>query len=145
LHLHDGALTARVTATPLREVMAEVSRLSGAQVVWLTDSGERHASADFTALPFDEGLRRLLDRYNFLLVYVVRDEHSTLSQIWISSAIDATIPAEPALPPVTQVSSAPPPSEEHWDEALGAFAQRDEMIESTAFLEEERKAMVEEH
>jgi hypothetical protein len=43
------------------------------------------------------------------------------------------------------VSSAPPPSEEHWDEALGAFAQRDELTKSEALLEEEMNAVLAEN
>jgi hypothetical protein len=141
-HLHNGLLTVRATDTPLRLVLAEISRLSGAHVVWGTDPGERQVSVDFTALPLDEGLRRVLDRYNFMLVYVTQEQTSTLAQIWISSAIDAGSILKTS-PPVATTPVAPE-SGEAWDDTLGTFAQRDELALSAALVEEESKTAGEE-
>jgi hypothetical protein len=102
LQLRDGMLTARVTATSLREVMAEFSRLSGAQVRWFTANGGRQVSVDFTALSLDEALRRLLDPYNFVLLYTAEGDHSTLTQLWISAAA-------PPRSDLARYSAAPPP------------------------------------
>jgi hypothetical protein len=139
LQLDNGLLTVQVTDTPLRTVLAEVSHLSGVEIVWGTESGERLVSVDFTALPLDEGLRRVLERYNFMFVYATNDATSRLAQIWISSAIDAASTPNPS-PPVIATPVAPE-SGEAWDEALGTFAHRDELAQSAAFVEEERKAM----
>jgi hypothetical protein len=84
--LQDGKLTAQFTATPLRQVMEEVSRVSGAQVRWLRGRAEeRPVSAGFTDLPLPEALRRILGETDFLLFYTSLGEDMKLSQIWISS------------------------------------------------------------
>src|SRR5262245_51753898 len=58
--LQDGKLTTRVMGMPLRQVMEEVSRVSGAQIRWLSVVGEETVSVEFSALPFSEALRRIL-------------------------------------------------------------------------------------
>src|SRR5262245_22853562 len=47
LTLHNETLAARVTAVPLGQVMAELSRLSGAQVIWRTPKDEKPISVEF--------------------------------------------------------------------------------------------------
>jgi len=83
--LHDDMLTVRVKAVPLQQVMEEVSRLSGAQIRWLSQDGEEPVSAEFPALPFSEALRRILGERNFLLFYTSPRGETKLTQIWISS------------------------------------------------------------
>lgn len=84
--LQDGKLTAQLTATPLRQVMEEVSRVSGARVRWLRGQAEeRLVSANFTALPLPEALRRILGETNFLFFYTSVGENTKPTQIWISS------------------------------------------------------------
>lgn len=110
--LQDGKLTARIMAAPLRQVMEEVSRLSGAQVLWLSQAGEEPVSVEFSALPFSEALRRILGERNFLLFYTTMGEEGRLIQIWISSG--GTGRGQPVLIPqpvsqweTTQVTEGP--------------------------------------
>src|SRR5262245_44014823 len=60
LTLHNETLAARVTAVPLEQVMAEFSRLSGAQVIWRTPRDQTLVSVEFPALPLAEALTRIL-------------------------------------------------------------------------------------
>jgi hypothetical protein len=66
--------------------MEEVSRLSGAQVRWLSQDGEEPVSVEFTALPLPEALRRILGEKNFMLFYASVGGEKRLAQIWISSS-----------------------------------------------------------
>ena len=84
--LQDGSLTARIATVPLRQVMEEISRLSGAQVRWLSQQGEGEpVSVEFTALPFSEAMRQILREQNFMLFYTVSRGEPRLIQIWISA------------------------------------------------------------
>ena len=84
--LRDGKLTARLSAMPLRQVMEEVSRVSGARVQWLGGVAEERAvSVGFTALPLAEALRQILGESNFLLFYAPGGADTRLTEIWISS------------------------------------------------------------
>jgi hypothetical protein len=85
LTLREKTLAARVAAVPLRQVMAELSRLSGAQVRWLTPGGEEPVSVDFPARPLAEALERLLGEQNFLLFYTEAGAGMRLTRIWISA------------------------------------------------------------
>jgi hypothetical protein len=79
-------LTARVTATSLRQVLEEISRVSGVQVRWLNLGGKEPVTVDFVALPFSEAIPRLLDERNFVLFYSSTGTGARLTQIWISSS-----------------------------------------------------------
>lgn len=85
LTLQEGKLTAHVAALPLRQVITEVARLSGAQVLWLGQQDERPISVAFSSLSIAEALERLLPQKNFLLLYASKDNDARLRQIWISS------------------------------------------------------------
>ena len=61
-------LTLDVASMPLRTLLLEVGRQSGAQVR-IEGLDERTVSEAFTRLPLDEALRRLLGDSNFTLVY----------------------------------------------------------------------------
>ena len=102
--LQDGKLTARLTTTPLRQVMEEVSRVSGARIRWLRGQAEeRLVSAEFTALPLPEALRRILGETDFLLFYTSVGENTKPTQIWISSkaqprpAVDSAAQSEESV------------------------------------------------
>ena len=84
LEFQDSALTARIAAASLQNVLDEISRLSGARIVWLGQRDERQVSVDFTALPFIEALQRLLGPNNFLLMYASIAEGAKLTEIWVS-------------------------------------------------------------
>ena len=81
----DGKLSARIVATPLRHVMAEISRLSAAQVQWLNAGGEELVSVEFSNLPVVDALQQILAEKNFLLFYSSSNGEERLTQVWISS------------------------------------------------------------
>ena len=84
--LQDGKLTARLSATPLKKVLEDISKLSGARLRWLGGvAEERPVSVGVTALPLAEALRQILGESNFLLFYASGGEDTRLTQIWISS------------------------------------------------------------
>ncbi|MGE0683967.1 MAG: hypothetical protein AB7P69_24065, partial [Candidatus Binatia bacterium] len=85
LALHEGKLTAKLSATPLRQVMEEIGDLSGAEIIWLQQDGAETVSADFSNVPFTRALRLILGEKNFLLFYSSAEDEAHLSQIWISS------------------------------------------------------------
>jgi hypothetical protein len=106
--LQDGRLTAQVVATPLRQVMEEMSRLSGARVRWVSGQAkEKPVSVEFTALPLPEALRRILREMNFLLFYTSTGNSVKLTEIWISSVIGEGQPRR-IPPPASQVKAPLP-------------------------------------
>ncbi len=109
--LQDGQLAAHIEGIPLRQVMAEVSRLSGAQVRWLSPDGEELVSAKFTALPLAEALRRILGEKNFLLFYSSARAGTRLAQIWISSGREGERQAALVLQSVSSLQKTPPDSD----------------------------------
>jgi hypothetical protein len=84
LLFQDGKLTAQITGVPLRRVMDEISRLTGAQVRWLGSVAEGPVTVAFANAAVSRALRLILGEQNFLLLY--SSEGAKLSQIWISSA-----------------------------------------------------------
>jgi hypothetical protein len=112
----DGKLTARIAMVPLRQVMEEISRLSGAQVRWMdAEVGEQTVSIEFTAVPLSEAVRRILSARNFLLWYAAHGEGTRLTQIWIASREDGG--GQPMLD--RQPAPPPPPTGENPAEAVG--------------------------
>lgn len=85
LALHEGKLTAKLSAAPLRQVMQEIGNLSGAEIIWLQQDGAGTVSVNFKDVPFTRALRLILGEKNFLLFYSSTDGEAHLSQIWISS------------------------------------------------------------
>lgn len=85
LVLHEGKLTAKLRAVPLKQVMQEIGDLSGAEIVWLQQNGTGTVSVDFSNVPLARALRLILSEKNFLLFYSSVDGEAHLSQIWISS------------------------------------------------------------
>jgi hypothetical protein len=106
LRLHDGLLTAQVTGTPLPQVLSEVSRLSGAKVVWLGQPDHRQVTVTFTALPVAEAIPRVLGGKNFLLVYASTADQARLKEIWI-----ATRPSPAPTDTYRTLGFAPTPEE----------------------------------
>jgi hypothetical protein len=130
LLFQDGKLAARVAMVPLRQVMEEIGRLSGAQVRWMdAEVGEQMVSIEFTALPLSEAVRRILSARNYLLWYAPHNEGTQLTQIWIASRRDGggqpTLnrqPAPPLPPPPTAeepVGAVDPPLEALMQTATG--------------------------
>lgn len=107
LTFQSGKLTAQIMATPLWQVMEEVSRVSNVRVLWLNARGEEAVSAEFTALPISEALKQILKEKNFLLFYTATPEGERLTQVWISFLKQGDNPQVPASPvPVGGIVSA---------------------------------------
>jgi hypothetical protein len=64
----NDTLTVRLVAVPVEEVLAEIGRQSGAQIVG-TPKEPRGVSTEFEKVPLTEALHRLLGDENFALVY----------------------------------------------------------------------------
>jgi hypothetical protein len=111
--LQDGKPTARIVEAPLWQVMAEVSRLSGAQIQWMDSAvRQQEVSVEFTALSLSEAVRQILRAHNFLLVYRSSGEETPLTQIWIASRDEGSgqpVLNQPSVPqvPVPHVQTAP--------------------------------------
>jgi hypothetical protein len=102
LTLRDGKVTAYLKAVPLDQVMTEMSRLSGVQVVWVDDtSRDRPVSVGFTDLPLLRALDRLLDETNFVLFYADGQRNARLTYIWIAAQRHRTEPRQSAFLPTT--------------------------------------------
>jgi hypothetical protein len=123
--LHDGRLTVQVVATPLRQVMEEMSRVSGARVRWLGDHAEEKlVSVEFTALPLPEALRRILREMNFLLFYTSTRNSTKLTEVWILSGIGRSqAERTPALASPVKASLPIPDSASQSEEAVDRQAE----------------------
>lgn len=143
LKLQNGLLTARVTAAPLQRVMSELSRLSGARVIWLGQRDTQQVSVDFAALPIPEALQRLLGSNNFLLRYASTADEARLTEIWVAPRQFVARQAGPPTLDSAAVEDDPDPGavdvelekllESHLDTALHG-ADRDNRIEALGFL-----------
>src|SRR5262249_55155716 len=99
ISVQDGKLSAQISATSVRQVMEEVSRLSEARVRWLNgQTEEKLVSVEFTALPMAEALRRILGERSFLLFYTPTKEGAKLTDIWIASGTASGQPGSLHLP-----------------------------------------------
>jgi hypothetical protein len=74
-------------------VIMEVSRLTGADVRWLTQQDEDPVSAEFTDVPLDEALEMILKK-NFTLSYTYIGNDKKLTGIWIASRSESKITFE---------------------------------------------------
>ena len=82
--LKDGKLTARIRATPLRSVITELSRLTGAEVHWLSQEKEDVISRDFNDVPLHDVFESILKK-NYMLSYVSVGNEQKLACVWITS------------------------------------------------------------
>ena len=116
ISLHEGKLSVHVTGMPLREVLAEVSRLSHTDIAWLSREGQEElVSVEFAGLPLLEGLERILRRKNFLLFYVPQPSGTHVTQLWIASNRQPTKPPAPtkvAVPPLSLAKDRAPKVEQ---------------------------------
>ena len=109
--LLDGKLTAQIVSASLRQVMEEVSKLSGAQVHWLSHEDDTMVSVKFADLPFSEALRRILGEKNFAFSFASTKESARLLQIWVFSKRQAEGQAVPTPLPFSEGGTPPPPSD----------------------------------
>jgi hypothetical protein len=152
--LQDGKLTVHTRKAPLRQVMEEISRLSGVQVRWMEpNAGEQEVSVKLTDFPVSAVLRRVLRETNFILFYTGTGEGATLTHIWIASKgeggeqpvlerqpdppVEATPvaeePAEDRAPPLDTVIQTAMSGQDLYSrlsaiESLGRHAQEDARI-----------------
>ncbi len=68
IHINDGLLTMNVKNVPLKKVLKKITNNKGIKMVSLV-SGEELIMANFSSLPIEKGLKRLLSDYNFAFVY----------------------------------------------------------------------------
>jgi len=136
--LQDGRLTAQVVATPLRQVMEEMSRVSGARVRWLSGQAEENpVSVEFTAIPLPEALRRILKEMNFLLFYTSTGNSTKLTEVWILSGIGKSqvghtpTPVSPEMVPLP-IADSTSQSEEAEDRQAQFAAMPLEILIQTA-------------
>lgn len=149
ISVQDGKLTAWLVATPLQQVMEELSRVSGARFRWLNGQAEeKPVSVEFTALPMPEALRRIFGEINFLLFYTGTGKSLKLTEIWISaktqsrSASDSAAQSEKSMTGQTEpdaisvetlilnaVSAAELSRRVDAIARLGAYAQADPKVE----------------
>ena len=102
LTLRDGKVTAYLKAVSLDQVMTEVSRLSGVQVVWVDDTTrDKPVSVGFTDLPLLRALDRLLGDTNFVLFYADGQRNTRLTYIWIAAQRQRTEPQQSTFLPTT--------------------------------------------
>jgi len=108
--LQAGKLSVHVEETPLREVWAEVSRLNHTSILWLSsEAQEERVSLEFADLPLRDGLERILQRQNFVLLYESPSTGMQLRQIWIASNRKVM---QPPAPPETAAQAPPAPEGE---------------------------------
>ena len=85
----DGDLTATIVAAPLDDVMAGISKLTGAEVRWLRQPGGERVSLQLAAVPLHEALGKIL-KNNFTLSY---GPSGALTDVWILARSDGETPA----------------------------------------------------
>ena len=131
---HDGQLTASIATAPLRQVIGEISHLSGVQVRWMDAAvGEQAVSVEFRDLGLVEAVRRLLRATNFLLVYAPLDEDTRLTQISIASREDGGLPERhrPPAPPAPLPPTADEPAAAPEEPATAEELSLETLIETT--------------
>lgn len=97
LTFQNGRLSAHFSAAPIRQVMEQLSSLTGARVCWLHQAEDTPVSVSFTDLPLADALRRILGERNFMLFYRSRGQETWLSEIWISAPSTGQGQAIPSL------------------------------------------------
>lgn len=67
IRVKDNLLTVKVTGMPLKKVLMEVSKKIPVKFEFLV-SGDEVITADFSSLPVEKGLKRLLRDYNYVVI-----------------------------------------------------------------------------
>lgn len=80
----DGRLSVRIEKRPLESLMDEISTKAGVPLVLSEDVGGQVVSLNFQNLPLDEGLRRILKKYDAFFFYGVDEQDaSSLKVVWV--------------------------------------------------------------
>jgi len=126
--LQAGKLSVHVEGIPLRQVVAEVSRLNHAPIIWLSGEGrEDLVSLEFVDLPLLEGVERILQRQNFVVFYELHPTGTQLKQIWIASHRKETLPPTPQEREKKPFSSSEVETAARERQKLAASPEREEM------------------
>lgn len=83
MKFHRGKLTVRITSTPLRQVMQDLGRVTGARVSWKGQEITKKVSVQFMDLPLDKAIARILRGESYVLSYTSAKEESKLDTIII--------------------------------------------------------------
>jgi hypothetical protein len=83
LALEQGRLTVKTSSTSLRQVMEELSSLTGVEVSWLGKGMGRTVSVNLSDLPVEDAIRRILRKENYVLFYTSREGSDELSRVLI--------------------------------------------------------------
>ncbi len=99
IHFANDHLTVKVQDVSLHELLQEIARQTGLAIV-LSGSLEDRITIQFHELPFDEGLRRILQHQSFALEYSqqTRDERQLTAphpkKLWVFSKGDEDYPVQ---------------------------------------------------
>jgi len=106
----DDTLTVRITHEPVRDVLDEIGRQTGAEIQGQLAEA-RDVSADFEAVPLSDALRRLLGNENFALVYGEKGRLKAVkllggSQVVSTSTGRATMMPTTTVPELSEEATA---------------------------------------
>jgi hypothetical protein len=80
----EGRLSANIQNRSLESLAEEVSAKAGVDIILCGDVGSQTVSLNFRNLPLDQGLRRILDKYDAFFFYgVEKQEPSSLKSVWV--------------------------------------------------------------
>jgi hypothetical protein len=96
----DDKLTVRLVDVPVREVLDEVGRQSGAEIRGGVVNG-RNVSTEFDRVPLSEALHRLLGDQNFALLYGERGRLRAIKLLGGPQAPPPAVKTAAATPPTT--------------------------------------------
>jgi hypothetical protein len=102
IEYRDDRLSVHIEQMPIGEVVDEIGRQSGAQIVGRPRE-DRQVTAQFRRVPLSEGLQRLLGAQNFLLRY---GDGGRLKSIVLLGG-----PEAPRTTPAATAPAPPPPSQ----------------------------------
>lgn len=119
----DGAISASITDASLREVVAELSRHTGVEVIWIGRPSEQRLTLAIRDLPVSEAIARILSSLNHVILLSGDALGRRRLQVRIGSAVAKASPATPrSLGAMSHVLSGDdgfrPPSFDALPEAL---------------------------
>jgi hypothetical protein len=103
----DDALTVHLTHEPVWEVLAEISRQTGAEIQGQLGEA-REVSADFDSVPLADALRRLLGNENFALVYGEKGNLKAVKLLGGPQVAGTSTPVRATMIPTTTVPEPEP-------------------------------------
>jgi len=77
----DGSISAWIFSTPINEVMKEIRRLTGVEVLWDAEEIFEKVSAKFRGLSLDDAVNEILHGRSYILTYVNQEQGKELVKI----------------------------------------------------------------